>query len=347
MGNNKKSKKGFIVFIVLLLISIIAGGLFIIYYSGNSGNTGQISDEIIYVEIPSGSSTTSIATILEENGLIDNVNTFKLQSKIKGYDGEYKAGTYGFSVGMPTDEMMQIIVSGEQSTKRFTIPEGLRVDEVAQKLESEGFCTKEEFLFEVANGDFDYWFVQGLPEGQNRLEGYLYPNTYDVFMNASAYDIANRMLDEFNNVFNAEYKARAEELGYSVYEIVTIASLIERETRVDSERATVASVIYNRLNTGMKLQIDATVQYALGETKKRLLYSDLEIDSPYNTYKVDGLPVGPICSPSKSSIAAALYPGSTDYLYYVLKPELDGTHNFASTAEQFNSFKQQYINAIG
>ena len=132
-----------------------------------------------------------------------------------------------------------------------------------------------------------------------------------------------------------------------INEVMTIASLIERETMVDSEKAKVASVIYNRLEIGMKLQIDATVQYAMGESKQFLTYKDLEIESPYNTYQIDGLPPGPICSPGEASIKAALYPEDTDYIYYVLSAAKDGTHKFAKTGAEFQKYKQEYKNAYG
>jgi UPF0755 protein len=154
------------------------------------------------------------------------------------------------------------------------------------------------------------------------------------------------MLAQFDKLFTEEYYGKAEALGLSINEVVTIASLRERETRVPEERALVASVIMNRLNVGMPLQIDATVQFALGENKERLSYADLEVDSPYNTYKIEGLPPGPICSPRIESIEAALNPADTNYIYYVLKPELDGRHNFTNSYDEFLRFKDAYTKAI-
>ena len=142
------------------------------------------------------------------------------------------------------------------------------------------------------------------------------------------------MLAQFHSVWTEEWQARAKELGYTPLEIVTIASMIERETSVDFERPIVAGVIYNRLEQGMMLQIDATIQYALGEQKDRLLYSDLEIDSPYNTYKIQGLPPGPIACPGAACIEAALYPEESDYLYYRTKNDGTGEHYFAETYEE-------------
>lgn len=188
--------------------------------------------------------------------------------------------------------------------------------------------------------------MEYLPAGANRLEGFLFPETYDVFATSMEHDIINRLLGQFDAVYKDEYYNRATELGYDLNQIITIASLIERETRVDSERAIVASVIYNRLNMGMALQIDATVQYALGEQKDRLSYKDTEIDSPYNTYKVPGLPPGPICSPGEASIKAALYPENTQYVYYVLDAKMDGSHRFSKSYDEFLKNKNAYINAL-
>ena len=153
-------------------------------------------------------------------------------------------------------------------------------------MENEGLLNREDFLYEIEYGVFDYKYMPFLPEGSNRLEGFLMPNTYDVAQGSTTHDIIDIMLAQFDKIYKDEYYARATELGYDLNQIVTMASMIEKETRVEAEREIVASVIYNRLRQGMPLQIDATVQYALGEWKDRLTFKDLEVESPYNTYKV-------------------------------------------------------------
>lgn len=348
MGRRRRKKKVSVFRIVLavafVFVVCFAGFLFSMNAAGAPVEAG--STEQVIVEIPAGTGTGGIASILEQNGVIDNITAFKFQSKTKGLDGKYKAGEYTLSPGMSMGEIMDILVAGNVNTVRFTIPEGYTVSQTRDRLASQGLINSEMFDQEVLSGQFDYRFMQNAPAGENRLEGYLYPETYDVYTNASEHDIIDRMLAQFNKIFTEEYYDRADELGLSVNEVLTVASMIERETMADSERAKVASVIYNRLERGMKLQIDATVQYVLGEQKDRLLYKDLEIDSPYNTYKIEGLPPGPICSPGEASIRAALYPEETDYLYYVLKPELSGEHNFAKTGKEFQKFKDEYIKAI-
>ncbi len=304
------------------------------------------SKEFITVEIPSGSTAVAIGQILEDNGIIESAKAFKSTAKATGYDSRFQAGVYTLSPAMSTNQIMETLVGGKVDTMRFTVNEGLTVAETARKLEADGIVSYDAFMYEAEHGEFDYKFMPFLPAGPERLEGFLYPDTYDMFTTADEHDIIDRMLAEFDKVYKDEYYARATELGMDLNDIVTIASMIEGETKVIDERPLVSSVIYNRLGIGMPLQIDATVIYAMGEHKEHLTYDDLEIDSPYNTYKVTGLPVGPICSPSVTSIEAALYPAETDYFYYVLSAELNGTHKFASNAAEFQQYKKEYKAAI-
>lgn len=347
MGKRRKNKSRiFSVIIAAAAIFVIAFAGFTVYMNEVDKPVNEADTGLVSVMIPSGTGTGGIAGILEKNGLIKNSIVFKFQSRTKGYDGKYKAGEYSLSPSMSMTEIMQNLVSGNVNTMRFTIPEGYTIKQTKDKLAAEGMVNADIFDQEVRSGQFDYKFLAGAPAGENRLEGYLYPNTYDVYTTSKEHDIIDRMLAQFSKVFKDEYYDRAKEMGLSINEIITVASMIERETMVDSERTKVASVIYNRLDKGQKLQIDATVQYALGEQKKRLYYKDLKIDSPYNTYVIKGLPPGPICSPGEKSIYAALYPEKTDYYFYVLKPELNGEHNFAKTDTEFEKYKRQYINAI-
>ncbi|MBR4074229.1 MAG: endolytic transglycosylase MltG [Firmicutes bacterium] len=350
MSKRRRKKKGngllIAVIVIIAGIAIGVGGFSVVMGDADKALDPD-SSAMMTVEIPSGSTTTRIGTILVEQGIIDSADSFKLQSKMKGMDGKYKAGEYTLSPAMTMTEIMDILVSGNVNTVRFTIPEGLMVSEVADKLSAEGLINRELFMKEIESGEFNYRFLKDAPSGELRLEGYLYPNTYDVFTTASEHDIIDRLLRQLDTVFTDEMYARADELGMDLNEVMTIASLFERETMVDSERAKVASVIYNRLDIGMKLQIDATVQYALGESKQFLTYKDLEVDSPYNTYQIDGLPPGPICSPGEASIKAALYPEDTDYIYYVLSAAKDGSHKFAKTGSEFLKYKQEYKTAYG
>lgn len=343
MSGNKRRRKRYSNKLLIPAIAIFVLAAVGIAFAANLDNAlDSGSEEIITVSIPAGSSTASIGHSLAEKGVIGSATKFKLYAKLNGYEGKMKAGEYNFSPSMDLKEVMNVIISGKSNTAKFTIPEGFTVNQTADKLASENLIDQEVFLKQLESGSFDYPFMKYLPAGANRMEGFLFPETYHIYTTATETEIIDKMLAQFDAVFTDKYYKRAKEMGYSVYDIITVASLIERETRVDSERAKVASVIYNRLDIGMNLQIDATVQYALGKQKERLLYKDLEIDSPYNTYLHAGLPPGPICSPGEASIKAALYPEDTEYYYYVLKSKNDTTHNFAKTGEEFEKYAAAY-----
>ena len=183
-------------------------------------------------------------------------------------------------------------------------------------------------------------------KGKNHLEGYLFPSTYQVAPKADEEQIITTMLNQFDTVFTDEYKARAKKLGYTENQIIIIASIIEKEAQVDEDRPKIASVIYNRLDDGMNLQMCSTVQYILGKAKPVLSVADTKIDSPYNTYIHSGLPKGPICSPGEASIKAALYPAKTDYMYFVVSEKLDGSHNFSKSYSKFEKDTRAYEKAL-
>lgn len=346
-GTGKKKrgagKRIAVILIAVIIIAATAGGI----YMGSLNKAYQPdSDRMVIVEVPQGSSTSSIAKILEDKDIIKSASKFKVKSKLSGNDGKYLAGVYELNASMTPEEIMRKLMSGEQEQTKLTIPEGYTLSQVAQTVEKAGICTADEFLNETQNGDFDYRFMEYAGSGEKRLEGFLYPETYFIPKGMSAHDVVDLMLRQFDSIFTDECYTRAAELGLTPRDIVTVASMIQRETRVEAEGAKVASVIYNRLAIGMKLQIDATVQYALGAQKDRLTYSDLKIDSPYNTYVVEGLPAGPICQPHESAIQAALYPETTEYLFYVLKPDGSGQHNFAATDTEFETYRQQYLSSL-
>lgn len=344
MGKKRKNKNTVMVTVISIIIIILIGIIaFTMYLKNGEAPLDSKNNKSINVVIPSGTSTGEIASILVENKIIDNTTVFRLKSKTKGYEGKYKAGEYALSPSMSMVEIMDSLIKGKTNAVRFTIPEGLDLEKISERLADQGIVNKDLFEEEVESGVFDYKFLKDAPAGPKRLEGYLYPETYDVFTTATEHDVIDRLLKQFDSMFEEKYYARAKELGLNINQVMTIASLIERETKVSSERKIVSSVIQNRISSGMPLQIDATVQYALGHQKERLTYNDLQVDSPYNTYKTKGLPPGPICSPSIESIEAALYPAKTDYIYYVLKPSLDGTHAFSNNYNQFLKDKNKYI----
>jgi UPF0755 protein len=248
---------------------------------------------------------------------------------------------------MSVDEIAELIMTGTLAeTKSFMIPEGYNIKQIARKLAEEGIVSETDFYDVVQNGDFDYDFLVDCPPGTERLEGFLYPETYEIYADASAYDIVSKMLGQFFALFKVEYAEKAQEMGMSVRDIVTMASIIERESVAAEERPIMSGVFYNRLAEGMKLESCATIQYILGEPKEVLLNEDLEIESPYNTYLYEGLPPGPICSPRMASIEAALYPDENDYIFFVLSDTLDGTHKFSSDYNEFLKNKDAYWAAV-
>lgn len=339
----KSAKKALTILIVILLILIALSATLLIINRPKDRN----DNTFVIVKIEAGSSTDDIARVLHKKGVISSVSKYKLVSKLWRYDGKYKAGSFSVSPSMRSSDIAQTISKGVSSTKNFTIPEGYTLEQIAKKLDKEGIVNKDKFLDVARHGDFSkFSFLKGAQSGDNHLEGYLFPDTYAVDLDADETQIITTMLNQYDKVFTKKYRERAKELNLTENQIIIIASLIERESQYDGDRAKIASVIYNRIKAGMPLQIDATIQYALGKTKENLSIDDTKIDSPFNTYTNKGLPPGPICSPGKKSIKAALYPEDTDFLYYVVSEKLDGTHNFSKDYNQFLKDKDAYSKAL-
>ncbi|HPO03975.1 MAG TPA: endolytic transglycosylase MltG [Bacillota bacterium] len=338
-----KKKHRFILFILIVLLLIVLSGwvCFSIWMSKESGPSIPGSTETVLITIPQGMSTKSIGELLASGDIISDALVFRLKSRLEGYDGKFKAGEYSLSSGMTMDEIMDLLLEGHRNTQRFTIPEGYDLKRTADKLEEQGLIDREAFFKEIREGDFDYWFIDGLKEGSSRLEGFLYPDTYEIYINAGEHDIIDKMLSQFSKVFNEDRINRMNELGMNLNEIITLASIIEREAVISEDRPVIAGVFLKRLDMGMPLQSCATVQYILGEQKPVLSTADTKIQSPYNTYVNKGLPPTPICSPGIESIDAALWPETTDYLFFLAKG--DGSHVFSVTYEEHIRNKAKYI----
>lgn len=334
-------KKKILIAVICVAVIMVAGAVF--YIAGLGKALDSNDTQTVSVIISSGSSTGQIGQILEEEGIIISADKFKIWSRIKGYDSRYKAGTYTLSPSMDFQEIADIIVSGKVTTVNFTIPEGYTIYQTASAIAAKGLGDYDTLVSLIEAGDFEYDFLKAAQNNKNKLEGYLFPNTYTVDEGMNEEQIIKVMLDQFEK---QPYKVYAESgSSYSLNDIITVASIIERECKVDEERPLVASVIYNRLAKGMPLQMCSTVQYVLGKQKEVLTYADTRIESPYNTYTNTGLPPGPICSPGLAAIKAALNPADTDYLYFVLSEKLDGTSNFSSDYAQFEKDKAAYDKA--
>ena len=337
-GSRRRARwiTGILFFAVVVLFS----GLF--YFNQVGKPVDPTNKREISVNIPAGSSTGQIAEILADQSLIQSVLAFKLSSRIEGYDGRFQAGDYLFSRSMSMKDLMELLLVGRGKTVRFTIPEGYDLEKITQRLADEGLIDAAVFRQELETGAFDYPFMAQVPAGPNRLEGYLFPETYDVYAQASEHEIIDRMLAQFHKVMTEEgLYDRAEELHLPLQDVIIMASVVEREAMVAADRPIIAGVFYNRLRIGMPLQSCATIQFILGEQKPRLTIKDTQTPSPYNTYLYPGLPPGPIASPGLASLRAALYPADTEYLYFLAKG--DGSHVFSKTYDEFLAHKAQYI----
>ncbi|MFS8570426.1 MAG: endolytic transglycosylase MltG [Thermaerobacter sp.] len=304
------------------------------------------STDPVIVTLAEGSGAQQIARQLEDLGLIRSARAFRFYVRRENVAHRLRAGEYELSRAMSVPEIVTRLVRGEVITYRVTVPEGLTVAETLEIAAATGFFDAAELRRAVAAAAAEWPY---LPEGvelQEPLEGYLFPDTYVFTRTTTEEHLIAGMLAGFERVLERvlgeQGQQRLEELGMTVHEIVTLASIIEREARVAEERPLISAVYHNRLRLGMKLDADPTVLYALGRTEGRLLYEDLEVDSPYNTYRYPGLPPGPIASPGAASLEAALYPADVDYLYFVAVGDGSGRHVFARTYEEHLRNVRQY-----
>ena len=316
---------------------LVAALVFVIYLCSVIGDIFGMTigdGKICKVDIPAGSGTLQIAKILKNEGIIRHPIAFKIYEKLDG-DNMFQQGRHSIGKGQSYGQIIKILNQNPENTvletATFVVPEGYENWQIAELLEEKELADKKEFLRLLDEGDFPFDFIKNINRKENRLEGYLFPATYEVFVGESEYDIICRMLTAFQDNILPLYKEA--NTNYTLDEIVTMASIVEREAANDGERGKVASVFYNRLNIDMALGSCATVQYIIKERKDVLSNSDIKIKSPYNTYINAGLPIGPIASVGVGSVKAALYPEDTDYLYFAAKS--DGSANvFSKTHAQ-------------
>ena len=306
--------KLFFIFSLIFLITI----LFVtaIYFPLEENSATQK-----VVNIPSGTNAKEIVDLLEKNEIIRKNNyTFRILTKLLKLEDQLKYGEYNLSPSMNMLRILDKLVKGEVITYKITIPEGYTSTQIAELLDKKEIVEKEAFLKLVK-------------DGEKTSEGYLFPDTYEVPKKYGAEKMVKAMLSNFNQIaIENKFIDRAEEIGFSLDEIIILASIIEKEAKFSEEKSKVSSVFYNRLEIGMKLQSCATIQYILETPKEILDENDLKIDSPYNTYLYKGLPPGAICNPGLDSIIAALEPEEGDYLYFVLGE--NGRHIFSKTYQE-------------
>lgn len=327
----KKRRIRSFLFIIIIILVLIFSFSYVKDYIGTGSDERTVS-----ITVETGVGTSDIAQALKENGLIEHPLFFRIMSKISGYDGKYLEGTFHLAESMSYNEIFDKLSSLPDSVGevKITIPEGYEFRQIADLLEEHGLIDRDKFYNLAQNHNFDYSFLKDIPNRENRLEGYLFPDTYIFDSQSTEESILDTMLSRFDEIVTDEYKQRAKDIGMTLDEVITLASVIEREAQGDNDRDKVASVFHNRLksNSYPYLESCATVQYILKERKAVLSVADTKIDSPYNTYKNPGLPLGPIASPGEKSIRAALYPADTDYLFFVL--DSSGIHRFAATYEE-------------
>ena len=302
----------------------------------------------VAITIESGQGPQDMARRLEELRVIESADQFEVLVSLMGYDRLLQAGEYEFQTGTPALQVVYRMRRGILSPRSVTVVEGWRLEEIADAVAAQG-VDRAQFLAAAQSQDYDFGFVQELPEGQS-LEGFLYPATYPIRFSDAPADIVRRMLQAFDGQVPPGIREGGTNLGLSLSDVVTLASIIEREAKVPEERPVMAQVFLRRLRLGIPLEADPTVQYALGSDaasvaqhgywKQALTQEDLEVDSLYNTYFYYGLPPGPICSPGVDSIIAVVQPADTDYLYFVAKP--DGFHAFAETFQEHQQNVEKY-----
>jgi peptidoglycan lytic transglycosylase G len=295
----------------------------------------------VRVVIPLGATFHETASILHEAGLVDNELVFDWYARYRQLDRSVEAGAYQMDRSWNMDQLLRALQTAVPDEIFVTIPEGYTIQKTAARLDTGGVIKGPEYIALATGSTFDdkFPFLQGRPVGAS-LEGFLFPDTYLVPKDATAKDLITLQLTQFGKVWTDARQAQAVQRKLNVLQIVTMASLIEREARFDDDRAKVASVIYNRLAQGMLLQIDATVLYAKGVWQSTVTLADRKIDSPYNTYLHPGLPPGPIANPGAKALDAALNPAQTDYLYYLSDPQ--GHNHYARTLEEFGRLLKQY-----
>ena len=288
----------------------------------------------VTITVASGQSSVEIGRALREAGVVDSVNRFRDVAEERGLDSLLKPGEYKLVTGMSIDAVLDILAKGPSTGVPLTIPEGFTVAQIAGKMAATKQFSKAEIDKALKSKDL---IVPYRPKGVTSLEGLLFPDTYGIEEEDTAVGLVQDMIDQLEVVLS-RYQLSTAPQGLNAYQLLIVASMIEREAKVDADRAKIAAVIYNRLAAGKRLEIDATVKYAVGHAK--LSAKDLQSSSPYNTYTSDGLPPTPIAAPGEASIKAALQPADGDWIYYVLSTE-EGEHSFTKSYNEFLELKAQ------
>lgn len=299
----------------------------------------NVIEKRVNIKIRDGMSTAEIAERLAEKGVIDSSLKFRFFARLRGYDDKLRPGSYTFTADMSDDDVFAKLLTGEKKLIKFTVPEGFGVKEIAERLYNLDLGDKNEFL-KAAEDFAPYDYMRKHQNVFFAAEGFLFPDTYNVESDMDINEILTLMANNFDERLTPEMRTHAEKMGLSVYDLITLASLIEREVRFPEDRPIVAQVFLKRLKLNMPLQTDATLQYLMDAPKEDVTIADTQIDSPYNTYQHTGLPPGPIANPGMASIEAVLHPAETDYLYFVA--DRNGHNHYAFTYEEHLNLVNQY-----
>ncbi len=290
----------------------------------------------VVINVPRGQSLKTTADLLYQKSIIKNPLKLILIARIKGYDKRLKAGEYLLSAAMTPRRILEIMVKGEVKLHKLTVPEGYNIYQIAELVAQAGFGTKDGF----SSAASDAALARKMGLEAETLEGYLFPDTYFFPKNVTVEKIIAIMVQQFWSIFTPEWKERAKNHGFTVLQVVTLASIIEKETGAPFERPLISSVFHNRLRKKMRLESDPTVIYGIKNFDGNLTRKHLKTRTPYNTYKIRGLPVGPIANPGRASLEAALFPDKTAYIYFVSKK--DSTHHFSTNLKEHNRAVRKY-----
>ncbi len=322
---------GIVVFSVALSIAAFFGDLYSYAKKPAAGKA-----EPVLTTINPGQSFGTVVASLNEKGVIEKPNKFKLYARLRKHDRDLKAGSYMLSAAMSPEKILETLVNGKTHRFRVTVPEGYTLDQIASVLENAGLVEKAEFVA-AAN---DKALAEQLGIGAENFEGYLFPDTYYFSKGVTPEQIVKTMVGRFGSVFDPLWENRPPDFAYTLHETVTLASIIEKETGAAHERPLVASVFHNRLKIDMRLESDPTVIYGIEDFSGNLTRKHLNTPAPYNTYQMKGLPPGPIASPGKKALQAALFPAESEYLFFVSKN--DSTHYFSANYEEHRKAVEKY-----
>ncbi len=329
--------KKFIILSLIIFVLFIAVFCSLYIHILNYSQKAETNNSVKkIINLSKGKSFDEIAGILEKSRIIYDKTRFIIFARIKGYDTKIKAGEYFLSSAMSPSQILNIISSGKAKLYKITIPEGYTIKQIAKLVKKTGFDKNNEFLKSAR----DPLLVKKMGFSANTFEGYLFPDTYFFNKSVSNEKMISTFVNRFKKIFTKECKKRAKKIGFNTHEIITLASIIEKETAIAKEREKISSVFHSRLKKKMRLETDPTVIYGIKNFDGNITKKHLQVVTPYNTYKIKGLPPGPIANPGKASIMAALYPDKTHYLFFVAKG--DKSHYFSTTLKEHNRAVRKY-----